>query len=79
MVKRLASCRWLEDNLLHIETELGIINIRLGLTNTEGRKVESIEVLADADRFAGETPAYIEGTEKAMTFRIIQVPSVSLN
>jgi len=35
------------DKLLHIETEGGIINIRVGLQNTEGQEVTSIEILAD--------------------------------
>ena len=33
------------DRTLHIETELGIINITIGLYDTKGRRVESIEVL----------------------------------
>lgn len=33
--------------LLHIETDLGIINIRVGLTNMKGQKVESIKVIPD--------------------------------
>lgn len=31
----------------HIETELGIINIRPGLRNTNGQEVCSIEILPD--------------------------------
>jgi len=33
------------DPLLHIETPLGIINIRVGLHDSQGRRVESIEVI----------------------------------
>ncbi len=36
-----------KDPLLHIETPLGIVNIRVGLTNMDGNKVESIEVIPD--------------------------------
>ena len=35
------------DKILHIETDLGIINIRVGLTNLEGYPVESIEIIPD--------------------------------
>jgi len=38
--------------LLHIETPLGLINIRVGLMDSQGRIVESIEVIPD--KFAGE-------------------------
>ena len=34
-----------KDKMLHIETELGIVNITVGLYDTKGRRVESIEVL----------------------------------
>jgi hypothetical protein len=34
-------------NLLHIETEGAIVNIRVGLEDTEGREVTSIEILPD--------------------------------
>ncbi len=37
------------DKLLHIETEGCIVNIRVGLQNTEGQEVTSVEVLADND------------------------------
>lgn len=34
-----------KDNLLHIETELGIVNIRVKLKDFQGNRVESIEIL----------------------------------
>lgn len=37
------------DKLLHIETDGCIINIRVGLTNAEGRSVTSVEILSDED------------------------------
>ena len=36
------------DGLLHVETPLGIVNIRVGLHDAKGRRVDSIEVLAPA-------------------------------
>lgn len=38
--------------LLHVETPLGIVNIRVGLHDRKGRRVESIEVLEN--RYAGQ-------------------------
>jgi hypothetical protein len=40
--------RWM-DGVLHIETSLGIINIRPRLVDTYGHHVDSIEVLPDAN------------------------------
>jgi hypothetical protein len=37
------------NGTLHIETPLGIVNIRVGLSDLEGHKVDSIEVIPNAD------------------------------
>lgn len=37
------------DKLLHIEAEGCIVNIRVGLSNTQGQEVTSVEILADND------------------------------
>lgn len=42
----------LRKGLLHVETPLGVVNIRVGLTDTSGRPVDSIEVIPDC--YAGE-------------------------
>lgn len=39
----------LNKNLMHVETELGIVNIRTGLRDRRGRRVESIQVLPSGD------------------------------
>jgi hypothetical protein len=44
---KLAHARWLNDNTMHVETELGIVNIYLGLHNIAGQKVESVEIIPD--------------------------------
>jgi hypothetical protein len=54
-------------NCLHIETELGIINIYVGLTDAKGRKVEAVEILPD-DHYAGEPKVRFE----RKTMRLIQ-------
>ena len=38
-----------KDKLLHIETDGAVVNIRVGLTNMAGKRVTSIEILADND------------------------------
>lgn len=75
---RKATIKWLNADLLHIETELGIVNIHLGLSNEKG-KVEAIEILADGDRYSGETPKWIEGekSNNAKYVRIIETPLTS--
>lgn len=40
-----------KKGILHIETALGIINIHVGLTDHEGRRVECVEIIPD--RFTG--------------------------
>jgi hypothetical protein len=37
----------LKSGLLHVETPLGVINIRAGLTDSMGRRVDSITVTPD--------------------------------
>jgi len=46
-VKRIRHMSTSRDWLLHIETEGGIINVSIGLTDLEGRPVTSVEVIAD--------------------------------
>ena len=36
-----------KDKTLHIETELGIITVRVGLYDTDGNEVESIQISFD--------------------------------
>jgi hypothetical protein len=37
----------LKNGLLHVETPLGVINIRVGLVDSTGRRVDSITVTPD--------------------------------
>lgn len=46
-------------NPLHIEVPGAVINIWVGLEDTEGHEVTTIEIKADGDRFAGEDPWYL--------------------
>lgn len=40
------------NELIHVETPLGIVNIRVGLSDRLGRAVDSIEVIPD--EYCGE-------------------------
>lgn len=42
------------DNLLHIETDGGIINIRVGLTDEQGRQVTTISISPDDETRGGD-------------------------
>lgn len=39
-------------DVVHVETELGIVNIHVGLRDRRGRRVERVEVIPNA--YAGE-------------------------
>lgn len=58
-MKRISHTSRSRDKTLHIETDLGIVNIRVGLDDSEGHPVESIEVIPD--NYAGETPVTVDG------------------
>jgi hypothetical protein len=45
--------------VVHVETELGIVNIHVGLTDREGRRVES--VMMNPNRYAGEKKVVVRG------------------
>lgn len=45
--------------IIHVETELGIVNIYVGLTDAGGRKVETVEMIPN--QYAGETEVLVIG------------------
>ena len=47
------------DKVLHIETPLGIVNIRVGLEDSSGQRVEAIEIIPN--NFAGEPKVEVDG------------------
>ena len=63
-----------KDHLLHIETDLGIINIRVGLTDTNGQRVESVEIIPNG--YAGEPPVTVDGYKNT---RLIEKKPVALD
>jgi hypothetical protein len=44
------------EKSLHIEAPGCIINVQIGLHDSEGRRVTRVDVNADGWRYAGETP-----------------------
>lgn len=46
-------------NLLHVETDLGIVNIRVGLHDANGRRVTSVEIIPDVE--AGGSTVELDG------------------
>jgi len=61
----------LYTGVLHVETPLGIVNIRVGLTDMRGRAVESIQVIPDGH--AGEKKIIRRGYSNT---RLIQLKGV---
>lgn len=49
------------DKLVHIEFPGGLINIHLGLTNSDGQDVTHISISADGDRYAGNPEYWVNG------------------
>ena len=48
-----------KTDCIHVETELGIINIRPNLHNITGQRVVSVEVLVN--KYAGEKAVFLRG------------------
>jgi hypothetical protein len=51
---------YLENRMLHIETPLGVVNVRANLSDFKGRRVVSVEVLPD--QFCGEKKVVRKGS-----------------
>lgn len=47
------------DNLLHIETDGAIVNVHVGLTNSEGRPVTRVDVIPDDASRGGDMSGQI--------------------
>jgi hypothetical protein len=56
-----------KNGLLHVETPNGIVNIRVGLTDNEGRSVDSIECLPDS--YVGEPRVTLDGKANTRMIR----------
>lgn len=69
--KRLAHAKWLNENCLHIETQLGIVNVYVGLHDLKGRRIESVEIIPDTKEKGAPVGATVEG-KKYHRVRIIE-------
>jgi hypothetical protein len=56
--------------LVHVEAPGCVINIRVGLADEKGREVTSVEVLADGERFAGESWRIVGSKSTARVVRV---------
>ena len=54
-------------NLLHIETDYAIINIHVGLTDSEGRAVERIDIIPDRE---AELPDFPDPEQNHVGIRV---------
>lgn len=73
-MKRISHTSRSRDNTLHIETDLGIVNIRVGLYDgLQDCPVESIEIIPD--KYAGETPVIVDGSTHVRLIRGGKAPS----
>lgn len=61
------------DNLLHVETPLGIVNIRIGLRDATGRRVDSVEVIPNA--YAGEPEVVVDGCRNTRMVEALPIDS----
>lgn len=59
-----------KTGLLHIETPNGIVNIRAGLRDSQGRSVDSIEILPDA--YEGEPAVTLDGYANSRLVRDLE-------
>ena len=48
-----------KDRIIYVETALGIVNIWLGLMDSQGQRVERVEILPNDD--AGEPKVILDG------------------
>ena len=55
--------------ILHIETDMCIVNIHVGLFDAEGRPVTNITIIPD--NYAGEAPVTLVGTGVNRVYREI--------
>ncbi len=72
-MKRIRHTNRARDNLLHIEAEGCVINVRVGLTDNWSRKVTSIEILPD--RYKGEEWHLPDFIDEVLNVRVMEGPS----
>lgn len=61
-------------DVIHVETDLGIVNIYVGLRDTEGRRVERIEYRPN--EYAGEPVVVME--RNIVALRAVEMPTMEV-
>jgi hypothetical protein len=74
-VKRITHSANARDKLLHIETDGCIVNIRVGLTDSEGRRVTSVEILPEDETRAPDLDGHYWHLDGHVNSRVIRQPS----
>lgn len=59
-------------NLMHIETDGCIVNIRVGLTDREGRQVTNVEIIPDDESRGGDGQGRIWHVDGMIGTRVIR-------
>ncbi len=60
------------DNLLHIETDGCIVNIRVGLSDSEGRRVTSVEIIPEDESRSPDADGRFWELDGARNNRVIR-------
>jgi hypothetical protein len=69
-MKKDRTVRMRDGELLHVETPLGIVNIRTGLHDADGRRVESVAITTND--YVGESRVTLDGYANS---RLIEDPA----
>lgn len=68
MMKRVAALK--SGTVVHVETPLGIINIRVGLSDANGRSVDAVEIIPS--NYVGERKVIRKGARLIQTSRKVR-------
>lgn len=73
-MKRIQHTARSREKLLHIETEGCIVNIRVGLSDSEGRAVTSVEIVPDKADRGGDGEGRVWTLDGTLNNRVIRQP-----
>lgn len=71
-MKRIRHGAQARDKLLHIEGDGCVINVRVGLTDNQGRRMTSVQVIPDAEENGGDHEGRTWTVDGALNTRIIR-------
>lgn len=67
-MKRVAALK--RGTVVHVETPLGIVNIRVGLRDAKGRAVDAVEIIPS--NYVGERKVIVKGCRLVQTTRKVR-------